>query len=92
MTHQPHASHDCRALLAQISDYIDGDLEAELCAELEKHLSGCDNCRVMVDTTRKTVRLYQRNYQRDPVSLPQETTDRLWQAIKAAGCISDDNG
>ncbi len=48
----------CKELLGQLSDYIDGELGAELCAEIERHLSGCDNCRVVVDTLRKTIILY----------------------------------
>ncbi len=50
-----HRPENCAALLVQISDYINGDLEARLCAELEQPLSGCDGCRVLVDTTQKTI-------------------------------------
>ena len=39
----------CAELKAQLSDYIDGELEAGLCAELERHLAGCDNCRIVVN-------------------------------------------
>lgn len=48
----------CEELLGSLSDYVDGTLKQELCAELEKHLAGCNNCRVVVNTLRKTVDLY----------------------------------
>lgn len=84
MTHQHTSS--CRELLAQISDYVDGELQAELCARLEKHLADCPDCRVMVDTTRKTVLLFKRCYHLTEESLSPAVTDRLWRALDEAGC------
>lgn len=55
MTHTPK----CNELLGSISDYVDGALQDEFCRELEKHLSECENCRIVVDTFKKTVSLYQ---------------------------------
>jgi len=80
---QHHTNAECRALLAQISDYLDGELEAALCAELEQHLSGCKDCQVLVDTTQKTVLLYRQNYK---VSLPPDALGRLWQRLEDEGC------
>ena len=57
MTHT-HGS-ECRELLGSISGYVDGSLQEDLCRELERHLSECENCRVVVDTLRKTISLYQ---------------------------------
>lgn len=68
----------CRELLDQVSDYIDGDLEATLCAELESHLAECSNCRVMVDTVRKTITLY---HDQVPAELPSDVEERLWRAL-----------
>ncbi len=58
MTERQHSPH-CQQLLGSLSDYIDGQLQAELCAEIEQHIKECDNCRVVVNTLRKTVELYQ---------------------------------
>ena len=48
---------ECRHLLGQLADYVDGEASQALCQEIERHLSGCENCRVVVDTLRKTVTL-----------------------------------
>jgi anti-sigma factor RsiW len=58
-------THDCRTMLAEMSDYIDGELSENLCAELEKHLQTCENCTIVVNTLRKTIDLYQHT-QPDP--------------------------
>lgn len=50
---------ECRKLLKQMSDFIDNDLSPELCAELEEHIKGCPNCRIVFNTTKKTIELYQ---------------------------------
>jgi anti-sigma factor RsiW len=64
--------------LDQVSDYIDGDLEKALCAELEAHLAECSNCRVMVDTVRKTITLYQ---DQAPAQLPSDVEARLYRVL-----------
>jgi anti-sigma factor RsiW len=82
-----HHSPQCEALLSQLHDYIDGELEATLCAEIEAHLSGCDDCRVLVDTTQKTITLYRRQA---PMELPEGALSRLQQALDDAGCRSEE--
>ncbi|MEN6481942.1 MAG: zf-HC2 domain-containing protein [Anaerolineaceae bacterium] len=52
-------NHHCQDLLNSLSDYIDGDIDPKLCSEIEKHLSECENCRIVVNTTKKTIELYQ---------------------------------
>jgi len=49
---------DCQDVFRQISDYLDGDLDAELKHAIEAHACGCHHCEVVVDTTRKTIELY----------------------------------
>jgi predicted anti-sigma-YlaC factor YlaD len=78
MTH-PHEHTHCKDLLDFISDYIDADLSPSLCAELEKHLRECENCRVVVDTVRKTVSLYHETGRETPV--PDGLQKRLFRAL-----------
>jgi anti-sigma factor RsiW len=74
-----HDHSTCQDILGQISDYLDGELEVALCAELEAHLAGCPNCRVMVDTVRKTITLY---HSQAPAELPSGMEDRLYKVLK----------
>lgn len=73
--------HDstCGELLRRLSDYIDGELEAALCAQLESHLAGCADCRLIVDTMRKTITLYR---SQTPVELPSAVAERLYGVLK----------
>lgn len=45
-----------------MTDYFDGEVEAELLAEIHSHLCECHHCEVLVDTTRQTIQVY-RNHQ-----------------------------
>ena len=71
--------HDnCKSLLAGISDYVDGTAQEEFCRELERHLEGCENCRIVVDTMKKTVYLYQSTSEPD---MPADVRERLFKRL-----------
>ncbi len=70
--------HQCAHLLEGLSPYLDGEASAALCAEIEQHLAGCENCRAVVDTLRKTITLYRRMPRTD---LPEETRERLYKVL-----------
>lgn len=76
------AQHDhsrCRELLGSLSDYVDGELEEALCREIEAHMAECENCRIVVDTLRKTVLLYH-VLPSDP--LPEAVEQRLFKRLE----------
>ena len=70
-----HEQGHCQDLLRELCDYIDGTASETLCAEIERHLEDCPNCRCVVDTLRKTISLYQA--QEGAVSLPEDVHRRL---------------
>jgi anti-sigma factor RsiW len=78
--HKPHEHGDCRHLLGTLSDYVDGELAVALCAELERHLAECENCRVVVDTLRRTIYLYHATSTPEPV--PDEVKERLHKRLR----------
>ena len=47
----------CEELLHYLSDYIDQELDEELSAAARRHLSSCDNCKVVLNTTLRTIEL-----------------------------------
>ena len=71
--------HNCRHLLGELSDYVDGELSQNLCIELERHLAECENCRIVVDTLRKTVYLVHANT--EPEAVPDDVRERLFKCL-----------
>jgi RNA polymerase sigma-70 factor (ECF subfamily) len=45
----------CKEMFAELSNYLDEELDDSLCAELEKHLDGCDPCEVFLSTLEKSI-------------------------------------
>ncbi len=74
-----HQHEDCHQLLNSLSDYIDGDLQQELCDEIELHMKDCENCRIVVDTLNKTVSLYQSSS--EPAVVPDDVRQRLFHRL-----------
>ena len=72
------AEHNCRHMLGDLSDYLDGEASEELCAEIEQHMAHCEDCRVVVDTLHKTVVLYRDLPQ---PALPAGARDRLYRSL-----------
>ena len=70
---------NCRHLLGSLSDFIDGSLKAELCAEIEHHLAECEDCRIVVNSLNKTIYLYRTTSQ--GVSVPEEVRERLFHRL-----------
>lgn len=70
---------NCRHLLGSLSDYVDGELEQQLCAELEKHLQGCDDCQIVVDSLRKTISLYRSTAAE--AEIPRDVRQRLYRRL-----------
>ncbi len=73
-----HDHSECHRLLDSLSDYVDGTLDDELCREIEAHMVGCENCRVVVNTLAKTVELY---HTAPEPNLPDEVRDRLFKRL-----------
>lgn len=47
----------CADFMAEIGNYLEGDVADEVRVQLEHHLSHCQTCTVLVDSTRKTLRI-----------------------------------
>ncbi len=76
---------DCRGILRVMSDYIDGDLERSVCAEIEEHLTTCRKCRFHVDAIRYTINIYD-EWRADDV--PPEAVIRLRERLsEETGCL-----
>ncbi len=71
----------CKELFALLSQYVDAELNPKSCAEIEKHLQGCDPCVAFLNTLRKTAELC-RQYQ--PAELPRPLQEQVRRDLRAA--------
>jgi RNA polymerase sigma-70 factor (ECF subfamily) len=45
----------CKAMFAELSNYLDERLDDSLCEELEKHMEGCEPCQEFLSSLRSTI-------------------------------------
>jgi anti-sigma factor RsiW len=69
----------CHELLGSLSEYVDGELGDDLCALIERHMAGCQDCRIVVDSLRKTIYLYQASASQ--LEVPDDVRDRLFHCL-----------
>lgn len=73
---------DCDAVLQELGNYLDDEMAAELRAALELHLAECSTCRVIVDTTRRTIRIVTESRSFEvPDEISEQIIDRIMKRI-----------
>ncbi len=70
----------CSDVLALLSDYLDGDLEAGARQRVEEHLRGCDGCARFGGQFKVTVQALKSHLRRAP-AVPPGVLDRLRVAL-----------
>ena len=69
---------NCLEVMEQLEDYLDEDAREELCRAIEGHLKNCSTCRFKVDSTRKTIVLYQADRE---IEMPAAVSQSLQAAL-----------
>jgi anti-sigma factor RsiW len=69
---------NCKGVIRELSNYIDGDLDPVLKLELERHLEHCEDCTMIVNQTRKTIQIFSGS---EPLQLPADVKSRLHAAL-----------
>jgi hypothetical protein len=69
---------NCKKVILELSSYLDGVLDSNMRSDLELHLSSCTDCRIVVDTCRKTIQIFCNS---EPVPLPDDVRKRLHTAL-----------
>lgn len=70
---------NCHRVILEISNYIDGDLDAAVKLEIEQHLQRCGECTLVINQTKLTVEIFCDAQQ---VELPQDVRTRLHEALQ----------
>lgn len=71
---------DCEALLARLYPYLDGELEAVDCAEIERHLEECADCFKQLGAEKDLKALVRRKCRGEQI--PASLTGRLREAVR----------
>jgi predicted anti-sigma-YlaC factor YlaD len=66
-------------VLLEISNFLDGDLDEDLKRNIETHIRMCHHCKVVYDTTRKTIELY---CDGKLFTLPEDVRVRLHESLR----------
>jgi len=61
---------DCKEIFDRLSEYIDRELDPNLCEEIEDHIKDCEPCVAFINTLRKTVELFNRELPPDDIPKP----------------------
>jgi len=77
----------CKAMFAELSNYLDEQLDDSLCEELENHLEGCDPCQAFLAGLEATIRECRRMPSPVPdrakaVKLRKEVLERYERALR----------
>lgn len=68
----------CQDVLNNLSCYVDGDGSEELRRQIEWHIARCPRCFVVLDTTRRTLRIVSET---DPFEVPLTASARLYERL-----------
>lgn len=52
---QPIRPANCKSMFAELSNYLDEQLDDSMCAELEKHMDGCEPCKAFLSSLENTI-------------------------------------
>lgn len=73
------AATTCKDVLANISSYLDGELETTACDDIERHCATCSACAELVNGLRETVGLCR---QAAKTPLPDEVRRRARESVR----------
>jgi len=71
---------NCKGVIRELSNYIDGELDPIVQQHLERHLSHCEDCTMIVDQTKKSIEIL---CDSKPVSLAADVRSRFHTVLRA---------
>ena len=71
-----HNRGDCLAMFAKLSEYLDNELDALTCKDIEDHARDCIPCKACLETLRQTIGLC-RSFEPDEKPVPEAFSKRL---------------
>ena len=74
----------CKQIFATLSEYLDGQLPAKNCRELERHLRGCRPCIAYLESLQTTVEACRKFKAPRPPALSKQVKAALVAAVQRA--------
>jgi len=85
--HQGTRPAGCKAMFAELSNYLDEQLDDSLCEEFEHHMAGCEPCQAFIATLKSTIEQCRNSLgdcaPPDAAKLRQELIDKYYRANAA---------
>jgi anti-sigma factor RsiW len=76
--HHNHDALSCREIFSLLSDYIDGELPADTCQEVEEHIHDCAPCVEFMESLKTSVALVRGH---EPAVAPGQIPPALREAL-----------
>ncbi|MBI4906729.1 MAG: zf-HC2 domain-containing protein [Acidobacteria bacterium] len=69
----------CKDFLRELNDFLDETCDPQMRQEIQRHISECPNCWVVMDTCKKTLKVYKGM---EPQEVPADIQSRLMAALQ----------
>jgi predicted anti-sigma-YlaC factor YlaD len=77
---------NCTDFMLEIGNYLEGDVAAEVRAQIEGHLAHCRTCQIVYDSARKTLNVLTDCGSFDlPDALAKPIAEKVMARIRSAG-------
>ena len=70
---------NCKGVIRELSNYLDGELDSAIKEELDRHLQHCEDCTMVLDQTKKSIEIL---CDSEPIPLPADLHARLHSALR----------
>ena len=76
--------YSCSDVLTELGNYLDDDLANEVRSQLEQHLAHCKTCKVIYDSTRKTLKVVTESESFElPEGVSESLVDKIMSQIRS---------
>lgn len=69
----------CKEYFERISEYLDGELDDDICRKIERHLQDCPECRKCLNSLEKTTQLCKEAGKEE---IPVDISERLRSTLR----------
>lgn len=72
----------CNEIFEKLGDYLDQELEGDICAEIESHIKDCEPCIAFINTLKKTVELFHNVSEPREPHIPKPVSTNLMEFLR----------